>query len=782
MSDSTHTLPIDALHGDFTAALERGHVVVSAATGSGKSTRLPVWAAERGPVLVIEPRRLAATSLATFVAAGFGEEPGGRVGYAIRLDARYGDGTEIVFATPGIALRWLASGRLNGFATVVLDEFHERRWDTDLLLALLAGWRQPPRLVVTSATIDGDRMAGHLDARQLHSDVRGYDVEVAYCGAEAREMPQSAGLAPRVAKAVRRALDETAGDVLVFLPGRREIREAASALQGGAADVIGLHASAPAADQRRALTLGAQRRVILATNVAETSLTVPGVTAVVDSGLERRTLRRNGRTVLALQAIARSGADQRKGRAGRTAPGLCLRLWGSQAPMQRVTPPEVQREDLTELVLAAACAGQPAATLGFVDALPEAALASAQDRLAAIGAVDEAGVATERGQRLFALPVDAWLAHLVVAMPDSACAGFMADLAAALASGGLVAPPRDPDERDRLSECLGRRCDATLQVAALRGVELPAVAPDRRDLREARRLAARLREAMELPAMPGHIDVHPSTVFEAAAAALPEMAYVRRARRREALGNGGSEALVSERSLLGEDDEAALVFDDHSVPARRGTRRTVTVATCLAPLALSALAVHGVARANVEAPAWDGERLTVTMRWYHAGRLVDEAQTTPTGEAARAAIADLVLAGRLLAPAGERLVTDIEAWSLYVALGHGEGEVPEPREWLQQRLAALGVDAGDDLVLIEPGDLAFEGIPSWERERFDRTYPRAVSLTDLDMRVHYDVRRRTVTVEKVAGTRKRDPQRWELPAWSGWRVAYKRASRVVEVR
>lgn len=781
MTSAGAELPIDALEAAFSEALTAGHVVVSAATGSGKSTRLPVWAMVRGPVLVVEPRRLAATSLAAYVAGQLGTEPGGTVGHAVRLDARYGPSTAVVYVTPGIALRWLAEDGLSRYTTVILDEFHERRWDTDLLLALL--WRRGShRLVLTSATIEAARLADYLGASQLTSDGRLYPVEVRYLADEPRAMPTRRGLEEAVAGAVDRALAETQGDVLVFLPGRGEIEACRARLGHCAAEIVALHASAPLSEQRRALNPGKHRRVVLATNVAETSLTVPGVTAVVDSGLERRTGRRNGRTVLSLEAVARSSADQRQGRAGRVQAGLCLRLWGHAAPLAEVRPPEVQREDLTDLVLAAACAGLRVADLAFPDALPEASLAAASDLLQRIGAVDDAGDATERGRRLFALPVDPVMAHLVVAMPDSESATFMADLVAALADGGRWArPSRDEAQLHRLDEWLGRRCDASLLVAALRYDDVPGVQVDRRSREEARCLAGQLREVLDLPGPAADWPADPGRIMGYAAEAFPAMVYVRREKRREAMGNGGDEVLIGDQSRLADDVEAALVFADHSVPGR-GKKQTLTVAGCLAPLSLSALVGAGLCHTTHDNPRWEEGALVAQTQWVYAGRVIAAESAPVAGQAARWATARLILAGRLLRPAGERLRDDLAAWSLYVELGHGDGEIPEAEDWLTRRLAELGVESGEDLALIEPEDLRFDGVPEWERARFDERYPRTVNLPDLQLCIHYDVRRKVVTAEKVGGIRKRDPQRWELPAWSGWRVKYQKASRVVDVR
>lgn len=782
MTDTDHNLPIDALRDEFVSALDDGHVVVTAATGTGKSTRLPVWAAALGRVLVVEPRRIAAISLAGFVAESIGAEPGGRVGHAVRLDAHYSDGSEIVFVTPGMALNWHADGRLDAFDTVVLDEFHERRWDTDLLLAMLRSAGRH-RLVLTSATIEGERLAGELGARHLRAEGRSFPVSVRHPASDKRAMPTGRGLSERVAEAVRNSLEEGDGDVLVFLPGRGEIRAAAGKLRDVPAEIVELHGGASADQQRRALRRGAGRRVILATNVAETSLTVPDVTTVVDSGLERRTTQRNGRTVLTLAPIALANADQRKGRAGRVASGRCLRLWGEHAPMQKITPPEVRREELTDLVLAAAVAGYRADELPFPDALPAPALERARRMLHELDALDERGLANERGRALFALPIDTVLAHLVLAMPDEETGGFMADLVAALSvRDRLVTAPEEPDARDRLTEWLGRRCDATLRVAALRLENVPECRIPARARAEARRLAEQIRALAGLPGRPDRIDPQvPARATRAAARAAPALAFVRREKRREAMGNGRSETVVGEHSLFGPKDEAAVVFDDHSVPGK-GTRKTVTIGTCLAPLRLRELVDTGLAEPEIARPDWVDGRLIVQRRWRHADRVVLEDETEPDGDAAREALARLILENRLLKPAGRRLQEDIDAWDLYVRLGHAEGEVPEPGRWLRKKLAELGVGHAGDMALIEPEDLRFDGVPEWERERFDEKYPRRVSLTDLDMRIHYEPRKKLVTAEHVGGIRKKPPRRWELPAWSGWRIRFKQASRVVEIR
>ncbi|HCE40558.1 MAG TPA: helicase [Alcanivorax sp.] len=776
-------MPIDPLKEHFLGALDQGPVVVSAATGSGKSTRLPVWALARGPVLVVEPRRVACTALAGFLAGQRGQAAGDDVGYAVRFDTACTDQTPLVFVTPGIALRWYREGRLKRFTTVMLDEFHERRWDTDLLLALLKQDRGH-RLVVTSATLDGPRLARYLDAEALHSEGRGYPVNVRHHADNDRQMPDARDLPPRVREAVRAGLaDDDDGDVLVFLPGRREIQQAATALASLDAEVLPLHAGVTGEAQRRALTPGPRRRVILATNVAETSLTIPGVTLVVDAGLERRTHQRNGRTVLSLTPISQASADQRRGRAGRTAPGRVIRLWGENAPLEARTPPEIQREELGELVLAAACAGRRAGVLDFPDPLPAHTLDRAERQLNALGALDADGRATERGHALFALPVDTFFAHLIVAMADATAQGFMVDLAAALSARRRpLTLPRDEDGRRALADWEPRPCDATTLVRAVRQTPPESLKPNRAARDEARQLATQMRALLKLPGLPASLDEEVPAILAAALAANPRAAFLRREkeRRRDAMGNGGEEVRVGEDSRFPEEAQAALVLDSHSLPGK-GTRQTLTLATCLAPVPVQALVEQGLAEPETGGVEWHDGEPVVTRHWYYAGRRVHTDTARPEGAAARQVLARLILDGDCLAPAGERLMDDLDAWRLYLALGHDQGDAPEAAPWLARRLGELGVENLDDRALLEPRDLRFPGIPDWERQRFDEKYPRFVALSDLKMRVHYQIARRRVELEYRSGSRKAAPRRWELPAWSGWRVRYRKASRVVDV-
>ncbi|MBY6187747.1 ATP-dependent RNA helicase [Marinobacter hydrocarbonoclasticus] len=784
MTHPTPELPIDSLKSVFMAALADSHLVVEADTGSGKSTRLPLWAAERGRVLVVEPRRVACTALAEFLAVQSGSPLGQQVGYAIRFDSNVTTETQVAFVTPGIALRWLSEDGLAGFQTVIIDEFHERRWDTDLLLALLKA-RAEHRLVLTSATVDGERLAGYLEGQRLYTQGRRFPVTVVHQARDSQSLPDERGLAQRVHDAVLAQLAEQPGDVLVFLPGRREIAQCEASLKSvlnGAALVLPLHASVPRPVQRQALTAGPQRRVILATNVAETSLTIPGVTVVIDSGLERRTRQRNGRTVLALARISQASAAQRAGRAGRMAPGRCVRLWGQHAPLEALTPPELQREELVEPMLAAACADADLSRLEFVDPLPQKSLLLARERLQTMAALDGQGRVTEHGRRLFPLPIDTQFAHLITAMPDKACMEAMVDLSAALSLGQrLWRLPASEEGRQALKAWQPLPCDGLTLVTLVRKPPPEALGIDAGLRAEARQLAEQIRAALELPQLTASSHLPYPAWLAAILGAMPELAFVRRARRREALGNGVMEVKPGRDSRFDEEAEAALVLDQHSLPGR-GVKQTLNLATCMMPLSLTQLvnAELGEERQAEVVQADSGMQVTLE-RWY-AGRVIGRRESRPSGETARMAMTHQILSGDRLAPAGDRLLADARAWSLWLALGEGEGEPIEPESWLLTQLKDLGVETEEDIGLLEPDDLKFEGVPEWQRDAFDQRFPHFLVLAELKLHVEYQPRAKRVTVVYAEGSRKADPKRWELPGWPGWRVQYRRASRVVDIR
>ncbi|MGR5065010.1 helicase-related protein [Photobacterium sp. DNB22_13_2] len=789
------SLPIDSLKAEFLASLEHSHLVVSAETGSGKSTRLPLWAAERGRVLVVEPRRVACRSLAEFVAGEKTEKIGESVGYAIRFENYFSDDTQVVFVTPGVALRWLSEDGLASFTTVIIDEFHERRWDTDLLLSMLKQ-KDNHRLVVTSATLDSERLATYLQGECLRAEGRNFQVTVEHIATDSRNMPDSRHVEKKVKEAVVTRYEDHQ-DILVFLPGRKEIAQCLSTLKQalrdhielGVLDIIPLHASVSDDERHRALTESDKQRIILATNVAETSLTIPGVTLIIDTGLERRTHQRNGRTVLGLHAISKASAEQRKGRAGRVTDGTCVRLYGKAAPLEFITPPEMHREELVESMLAAACCGYPFETLGFVDTVPEKSMLLAKDKLLQMQAINNDGAATEHGKILYPLPIDTLFAHLITAMPDKASREAMVDLAASLSVYQRVwQMPSGEEAREKLAQWEPKHCDAMALIKLLRGSEPEWLSFDKDVLAEARMLSEQMREALGLPALEVASSVKRDVWLMAVMKAAPELVFVCRQKRRQALGNGFSEVSTGRESRFPENAEAAIVFDQFALPGK-GVKQNLVLATCMAPITFDLMNQVDMGEAIFGETRVSDDGCLVEKQQVYAGRVIKSDWVAPEGASAHDTFVDMILAGLILPGLSGKITADIHQWNLYLAMGKYQSDVctraaqpVEVRQWLSEQIEALGVESAEDFELFTTDDFIFNGIPDWERADFDQAYPYKVLLTDLTMRIEYHIARKLVLAVHESGNRKADPKRWELPRWQGWKVQYRKASRTIDVR
>jgi ATP-dependent helicase HrpB len=476
-------------------ALDRGNAVLIAPPGAGKTTVVPLallaapWRDPTARILVLEPRRVAARAAARRMAALLGETVGATVGVRTRLDAVVSSATRIEVVTEGLLVRRLQSDPgLAGVAAVVFDEVHERSLDADLALAmtrdLQAGLRPELRLVAMSATLDGAAFARLLAAPVIAAEGRMFPVAMRWAArdTDARDLPEVA------AATARRALAETAGDVLVFLPGMAEIRRAEAALADAPAVVRPLHGELPAEAQDLALRPDAEgrRRIILATAIAETSLTVEGVTAVVDGGF-RRTPRfdpGSGLTRLVTVRISRAAADQRAGRAGRLGPGIAYRLWTEAAHrgLPAADRPEILEADLAPLALDLAAWGADPAALPFLDPPPAGALAAGRDLLRTLGALDEQGAITPRGRAMARLGAHPRLAAMMVAARDggAAEAALAADLAAVLEERDpLRGGDASADIRLRLGRLAGAAARAAAQYRRRLGVAAAASDPAR---------------------------------------------------------------------------------------------------------------------------------------------------------------------------------------------------------------------------------------------------------------------------------------------------------------
>jgi ATP-dependent helicase HrpB len=450
------SLPVAAGLDQVTAALtDSGAAVVQAPPGSGKTTLVPpaVALAVAGRVVVTQPRRLAARAAAARLAHLLGEPVGETVGYAVRGDRRGGAATQVEFVTTGVLLRRLQRDpELPGIGVVILDEVHERRLDADLTLALLVDVRRHLRedlpMVAMSATVEAERTArligGDRPATVVTVPGSLHPVDVRWAPPPPGVRPSDdRGITPafldHVASTVRRALAATSGDVLAFLPGAREVDQVVRRLQGEPdIDVRPLHGRLAGADQDRALTRGPRRRVVVSTAVAESSLTVPGVRAVVDAGLSRepRTDHRRGLAGLVTVRVSRASAEQRAGRAGREGPGAAYRCWtASEHPHLLAHPlPEITTADLTSFALEAAVWGAPRGEgLALLDPPPPAALNAALGILIDLDAVGRDGAVTERGRAIARLATDPRLGRALLSGAPLVGARRAAEVVALLA-------------------------------------------------------------------------------------------------------------------------------------------------------------------------------------------------------------------------------------------------------------------------------------------------------------------------------------------------------------
>ncbi|MFT3897473.1 MAG: ATP-dependent helicase HrpB [Thermomonas sp.] len=443
--------PISPLLPDIRASLAaHPRLVLEAPPGAGKTTQVPLallgaeWLYGR-KIVMLEPRRVAARAAAGFMAQQLGEAVGDTVGYRIRFENKVSARTRIEVVTEGILTRMLQDDpMLEGVGALLFDEFHERHLAGDLGLALAldvqAGLREDLRIVVMSATLDGERLAQWLDAPRLSSAGRGFPVEVAHFPAR-RALRQAQGgrdeaLEQQARRAIEHALAAHPGDVLVFLPGQREIArvDAALANAGVEAEVLALHGELPVERQSRVLqpSHDGRRRVVLATNVAESSVTLPGVRVVVDGGLARepRFDPNSGFSRLDVVAISQASADQRAGRAGRVADGFAYRLWPQSQRLEPQRRPEIAQLDLAPLALELAAWGSD--DLRFVDPPPPGAFAAGRDLLVRLEAMDESGAITARGRKMLALGTHPRLAAMLLSSNDPRRIALACDLAALL--------------------------------------------------------------------------------------------------------------------------------------------------------------------------------------------------------------------------------------------------------------------------------------------------------------------------------------------------------------
>ncbi len=728
-------LPIDPLLPRIAAELE-GHaaLVLVAPPGAGKTTRVPLallaepWLAGQG-ILMLEPRRLAARAAAHRMAAVLGETVGETVGYRIRLERRVGPRTRIEVVTEGILARRLQDDPgLEGVGLVIFDEFHERSLASDLGLALTLdlqrNLRPSLRLLVMSATIDGARVAGLLgDAPLLESEGRSFPVETRSLAAPPRER-----LVPAVAAAAGRALGEGSGDVLVFLPGEREIRAVERLLResGLGPDVIvtPLYGALPPAAQDAALAPAppGKRKIVLATSIAETSLTIEGIGAVVDSGLSRAPSfdPASGLSRLETVRVSQAAAEQRRGRAGRLGPGLCYRLWPAAATrgLPPHAAPEILQADLAGLALELALWGcRDPATLAWLDPPPARRLAEARHLLEALGAIDREGHATEHGRALARLPMHPRLAHMALAAKSRGLGQEAAALAALLEERDILAGPgaaRDADLRPRL------------ELMARKGALPPGCTLNEGALRRAREAARQVRRLLALPERA----LEPAHAGLLAALAYPERIAKLRPAGGFRMANGRGAVLAAEDPLAREPWLAIA-----SVGGGGGGRVLLA-----APMALDEIEENFAdAIASVEEVAWNKATEAVeTRRQRRLGALVLEARPWPEAPAERVAAAlleGLCTLGLAALPWSAE-ARNLQARVAFLrSLDGAKGDWPDLADaalertlerWLLPHLA--GRRSRADLARLDLAAILAAALDHRQHRRLDAEAPRAIAV------------------------------------------------------
>ena len=484
-------LPVGAVLPALGEALAgKGSAVLVAPPGAGKTTLVPLFLLDapwlgQGRIVLLEPRRLAARAAARRMAALLGEEPGGTVGYAMRMENRTSARTRILVVTEGVLARMILDDpELPGVSAVIFDEFHERSLDGDFGLALaldVQGALRPDlRLLVMSATLDGARVSKLLSgAPVIESEGRSFPVEI-----RNQERAPGEPVEDAMARAIRDALADEQGSVLAFLPGQREIERTAGRLEGrvGAdTDIVPLYGMLDGKAQDAAIrpSPAGRRKVVLATSIAETSITIDGVRVVVDSGLSRlpKYEPASGLTRLETVRVSKASADQRAGRAGRTQEGVAIRLWRAEqtAALPAFTPPEILEADLSGLVLDCAAFGvADPASLAFLDPPPAPALAEAKALLSSLHAIDEAGRLTESGAAMRKLALPVRLAHMVAEAAKIGQARQAAELAVLLTERGLGGDSVDLERRlMRFASERSPRANAARQLAERLARALP---------------------------------------------------------------------------------------------------------------------------------------------------------------------------------------------------------------------------------------------------------------------------------------------------------------------
>lgn len=789
-------LPIFEIKNALLDAVVSSKVVVTAPTGSGKSTELPRWMTVFGKVLVIEPRRVACVGLASRVSFLEQTSLGAKVGYSVRQDSKSSNDTQILFVTPGVALKFVASKKIREFAVVILDEFHERSIETDLLLALLKKNFQG-KLLVTSATIDAHPLTKYLRARHLQATGSLFPVEVHHVAAK-DALPSAEQLPEQVAAVVARA-HSYPGDILVFLPGKAQIHQVAQRLaQNEDINVFLMHGDLSLVEQQSVFTQASKRKVVLTTNVCETSITVPGIGVVIDSGLVKRTRFVDDRGFLTMMPIAHDSAEQRKGRAGRMAEGVCFRLWSRRAVLEKYTPAEIFRGSLTQMVLAVASCGETMDALDFYQAPKAYAIDAAVKELTALGAIDSQQCITARGKALFGLPLSAQMAALLVdaekegLLPEAIALVSVADASKELFQA--MYRPEHPEDDFRRFGCDVR---ATLLALSAHGTQANKAGVNWLALQDVKKRQRELSVAFGVKKDAPLNIVNVPRLVALFVRTHPRSGYIaRRKKGKLFFSNGdGKEIMLSSSSSVDEKTvEAIVVFASMATGLGYREKDARIIATLASPVKRSTFVNAGLGTLQVTKSRVVKGKVVANVERVYAGCILASREEVPQGSVAQDAIIELFLKGVIFKPqlletgrrlAQARLLKQILIHSVCdepLDIGVWQGDIPTVEQWIAAHIAELGIESGSDFELLGESDFLATPLPKWTQDWLEANYSQNLNLGDVQYEVLYDFSKRVVTLNKIGGTRKSAPSINIVPNFRGFKIKVKHHSQTWVLR
>ena len=835
---NSEKLPIEGIRKEFESLFSKGGpIVVTAPTGSGKSTQLPQWMAQLAdrPILVIEPRRVACRSLATYLATQFGQPLGKDVGYRVRFSDESSDETKLLFVTPGVALRIIQQKQFP-FAAVLVDEFHERGWECDLFVTLLRQRSKEVQAipyVITSATIDGGKLAQSLNGDYLQAAGRLFPVNILY--GEECSVPTTHRLDERVANAVIEVAEKDNGDILVFLPGKREIEKCSaylSKMQLDSMELYKIHGSMPVEYLSKALSQHeGNRRIYLSTNVAETSLTVPQVTAVIDSGLVRMRRHRSGRSGLVLEPIAKSSMDQRAGRAGRVKAGSCIRLWSKAFRPLATTPPAVERVELDDCLLRAAACGLAANewhNAQWPSSPPEFAITNAWNRLKKLEAINKDGTITSFGLKLLEMPLSVHQARLLVE-PEKTLCGTLADILALLQSRGRLMLNLDGLSASRCDEVKtareqlleGATNEVIAELRCLRRGKVKTHHLHSSGLIEARRIATSLRQLLQCEVedpVKDESKLPPSTelakhilnrwpeggfVLRKRAAHLRKKMKIegRRPSKGEPWGNGRLELHLlpyPRWDLEGKHLPTAGIILEHEWVSGKGNELR-GLGRFLLPCSRQELAKAGCGERKIIEPKFTDGKIVAVVEQNLAGVTLATEECLLEGELLRAALAEMFINGDWL-PKGSNKIKDVFHYANMICNWPGGFSkkrdydfkslaLDNPEAFVKERLATLGVVNAEDVELIDENDFSLDlcellDLEPGELQALKDDFPRQWSYHGGVFDCHVNVREKIVDLKPADEKAKsvRDIPRLVIPPLRGFKVRLVKGSQVKTVR